>query len=62
MQRLALLSAKLRTSRISVLQLTDAYFACTVINCRMWTDDIGLPYALERQRGQFSAVVSLKYP
>jgi hypothetical protein len=60
-QRLALLNAKLRTLRISVLRLTDAQFACTVINCFMWTDDTGLPYALERQRCQFSAVVSLKY-
>ena len=34
-QRLALLNAKLRALRFSVLRLTDAQFACTVINCRM---------------------------
>lgn len=59
-QRLALLNAKLRTLQISVLRLTGAQFACTVINCRRWTDNTGLPHALERQRCQFSAVISLK--
>jgi len=61
-QRLALLNAKRRTLRIYVLRLTDAQFACTVINCRMLTDNTGLPYVLERYRGQFSAAASLKYP